>query len=355
MHIKEVKERKDIQTDCPVVKGMALGRMQSNSMQHQQVIENFVKEGKGGLGTFVKATDDKLYTQMPQVYRPYGHYDYNRVGGQRSLLAVRLDDGGILANGARLGFPMQHHQWSLLSTLEKANARFAVVPFHSIVAAFTSGKVRDWDAQPVPIPDLKREVSVVVPSTGEEWREVTQKDDKGREETLTIHTLGDSVIRVNDRYFVSAVDETGVGNGMYFLAELHRDSPPRTLQEALDTLKPEVVREAEARGSNVRRQGEWFAIPTMRLTSELMADVARGVAQYRERHVLGRDGHHEVEEAVIYRAGLRKGEVYARGVLQHTNEEHHDLSLGTLRWHLLVHNVAGNSYTLSGRGTAQFD
>lgn len=297
---------------------MALGRIQSNSMRHQQVIENFVKEGKGGLGTFVKASDDVIYTQMPQVYRPYGNYDYNRVGGRRSMLAARLKDGGILANGARLGWPMQDHQWNLLHTLEEAKTRFAVVPFHSIVAAFTDGKIRDWDEKPIPVRDLKREVSVVVPSTGEEWREVTEKDHKGQEHKRNIHTLGDSVILVKDRYYVSAVDETGVGNGMYFLAELHCDKPPRTLQEGLDTLKPEVVRKAENRGSNVRRQGEWFTIPTMRLTSELMADVARGIAIYRERHVLGRKGHHEVEEAVIYRAGSRKGEVYARGVLRHT-------------------------------------
>lgn len=83
--------------------------------------------------------------------------------------------------------------------------------------------------------------------------------------------------------------------------------------------------------------------------------MARGVAVHCEKHVLGRDGHHELEEVVIYRAGPRKGEVYARGVLRHTNEEHRDLSRGTPRWHLVVHNVQGASYTLSGRGTAQFD
>src|SRR2546422_11044236 len=112
---------------------------------------------------------------------------------------------------------------------------------------------------------------------------------------------------------------------MYFFAELLTDCPPESLAEALNFLKPKVVQEAEARGSNVRRQGEWFAIPTKRLTSELMDDVERGIAVLRQRHVLGRDGHHELEEAVIYRAGARKGEVYARGVLKHTNdrsEEH---------------------------------
>jgi len=54
--------------------------------------------------------------------------------------------------------------------------------------------------------------------------------------------------------------------------------------------------------------------------------------------------------------GPRKGEVYARGVLTHTDDEHVDLDLGTIRWHLVVHNIQGASYTLSGGGTAaQFD
>ena len=80
-----------------------------------------------------------------------------------------------------------------------------------------------------------------MPSAGEQWREVAEKDDKGREHTWQVHSLGDSVIRVQDHYYVSAVDETGHGNGMYFLAELHCDQAHRTLSEALDALKPEVV------------------------------------------------------------------------------------------------------------------
>jgi hypothetical protein len=49
---------------------------------------------------------------------------------------------------------------------------------------------------------------------------------------------------------------------MYFLAELATDRAPQTLEDAFNALKPPVVREAEARGSNILRQGEWFAIPT---------------------------------------------------------------------------------------------
>lgn len=86
-----------------------------------------------------------------------------------------------------------------------------------------------------------------------------------------------------------------------------------------------------------------------------MRDVEHGIAAYRLNHVLGKDGHHRLEEAIIYRAGDRKGQVFARGVLKHTKDEHTDLDLGTIRWYLIVHNVAGAAYTLTGKGTAQFD
>ena len=325
-------------------------------MKHQQVIENFIREGKGGLGTFVKASEDLLYSKIPEHYRPWGHYAWRTPAAQKAPLAVRLKDGDLLANGAALESPMSSHQTDVLRTLEQSQSRFGVVPFHSIVAAWTDGTVRNWDEAPIPIRDLKREVAVVVPSAGEQWQTVTEKDKNGREHERQIHTLGDSVVRVRDRYYLSAVDPTGVGRGMFFLAELICDQAPASLAGAFDFLKPKVVREAEAQGANVMRQGEWFAVPTKRLTSEVMEDVERGIAVYRERHVLGRgDGHHQLEEAVIYRAGPRKGEVYARGVLRHTNEEHHDLDLGTIRWYLVVHNIQGASYTLSGGATAQFD
>jgi len=229
------------------------------------------------------------------------------------------------------------------------------VPFHSITAAWTDGKVDDWSRAPFGISDLQKEVSVVVPSGGEEWKQVEVKDKNGRITERQIHTLGDSVLRVKDHYYLSGVDETGVGSGMYFFAELVTKKAPPTLEEAYNMLKPKVVREAEDRELNVLRQGEWFAIPAQVRTSELMRDVERGVAVYRRHHVLGKDGHHELEEAVLYKAGERKGQVYARGVLRHTKDEHADLDLGTVRWYLVVHNVVGASYTLSGKGTAQFD
>ncbi len=323
---------------------------------HSSVIENFIREGKGGKGTYLRATDDVLLSKVPDVYRPYGHRTWGRnASGQTAELAVRLKDGSILTNGARFDTPIDEHQRNLISALEESDSRFSVVHFHSITAAWTDGEIDDWSNAPFGISDLQREVSVVVPSGGEEWKTIEVKDKNGRITKRMIHTLGDSVLRVKDRFYLSGVDETGKGSGMYFFAELVTKQAPPSLEEAYNMLKPKVVREAEGRELNVLRQGEWFAIPARVSTSELMRDVERGIAAYRQRHVLGKDGHHELEEAVLYKAGERKGQVYARGVLRHTQDEHTDLDLGTVRWYLIVHNVVGASYTLSGKGTAQFD
>jgi hypothetical protein len=322
-------------------------------MQHQKVIEQFIENGTEGRGTYLKADKGMLISKIPALDSPHG---WRRREPRETPLAARLEDDGLLVNGARLNWPDAGHQRSVLTALRDSPIRFGVIPFHSIAAAWTNGEVRLWDQAPIPTGKLRKEVHIVVPSTGERWQEVAVKDKQGQVHTRMVHTLGDSVVQVRDRYYLSAVDETGVGSGMYFLAELLTDRAPASLEDAQNFLKPKVVQEAEARGSNVRRQGEWFAIPTKFLTSELMRDVERGIAHYRQRHVLGRDGHHELEEAVIYRAIPRKGEVYARGVLRHTKNEHVDLDLGTIRWHLVVHNIQGASYTLSGGGTAaQFD
>jgi len=164
-------------------------------------------------------------------------------------------------NGAGLSWPISRHQRKTLRAAEASKSRFGVVPFHSIVAAWTDGEKNDWDEAPIPTADLQKEVSIVVPSQGERWKEVIVKDKYGQEESKTVHTLGDSVIRVKDRYYLSGVDETGHGAGMYFLAELITDHAPETLEDAFNALKPPVVREAEARGARSQTEKKiWVSL-----------------------------------------------------------------------------------------------
>src|SRR6266436_8705893 len=101
---------------------------------HSSVIENFIRQGKGGTGTYVRATDDVLSSKIPQRYAPYGYRSSWRTTaeGQTAELAVRLKDGSILTNGARFATPIDMHQQEIISALERSPRRFSVVPFHSI-------------------------------------------------------------------------------------------------------------------------------------------------------------------------------------------------------------------------------
>lgn len=75
-------------------------------MQHQQVIENSVRNGQGGRGTYLKADEDVLYSKFPENYRPYGSYDSGN-DGQTTPLAVQLGDGTSSTSFSRDWQPAQ--------------------------------------------------------------------------------------------------------------------------------------------------------------------------------------------------------------------------------------------------------
>ncbi len=273
---KEFRKRRVVYRELLSEEVNGRDRKVTKPMQHQKLIEQFIENGTEGSGTYVKADKGMLTSKIPALYSGSG---WRRRESRETPLAARVEDESLLVNGARLNWPDAAVTNVVCSLpFNSSPARFGVIPFHSIAAAWTNGEVRDWNQAPIPTGKLRKEVGIVVPSTGERWREVTVKDRQGRSKRGRVHTLGDSVVRVRDRYYLSAVDETGVGRGMYFLAELSTDRAPASLEDALNFLKPKVVREAEARGANVRRQGEWFAIPRSCLHRELMRDVERGVA-----------------------------------------------------------------------------
>jgi hypothetical protein len=92
---------------------------------------------------------------------------------QRIPLAVHLEHDGFLANGAAMTWPRNQHQQLVLRILEDSQKSFGVVPFDSIAAIWTDGRILDWNRAPFTPKDLRKEVEVVIPSAGERWKEVT--------------------------------------------------------------------------------------------------------------------------------------------------------------------------------------
>lgn len=147
--------------------------------------------------------------------------------------------------------------------------------------------------------------------------------------------------------FLSAFDEQEP-RPLYFLAQLPRGAKPGSYAEAIECLKPAMVRDAEAAGAGVLRQGDVFAITEPNAsTRELhaMAPSARGA------YVLG--VNHTATESVT----ASDGATFARGALRHAprgwgrRPEHRRVKLGDGKtWHRLARNTVpdGRSWSMAG-------
>jgi hypothetical protein len=69
------------------------------------------------------------------------------------------------------------------------------------------------------------------------------------------HILGAVVLIVDENYYLCSLDE-----GTYFISKLPKKAT--SVEHAFNILKPQPVRVAENNGAEVKRQGEWFFIPT---------------------------------------------------------------------------------------------
>lgn len=128
---------------------------------------------------------------------------------------------------------------------------------------------------------------------------------------------------------------------LYFLCELPYGAKPNTVDEAVEALKPPEVVAALARGLNVVRQGDLFAIPT-KLTKRQIRRL-RGRQDFTKRlRVLGTN--HSVTEGIV----LKGGAVLGRGIMRHEPEgwrppDHAQQKLGDA-WHLLVRNTVPRTH-----------
>ncbi|MBW1812145.1 MAG: hypothetical protein JRJ39_00355 [Deltaproteobacteria bacterium] len=67
-------------------------------------------------------------------------------------------------------------------------------------------------------------------------------------------STGERKVKHPVKYFILGMDE-----GSYFISQL--PGPAASVGKAYDILKPKAIRQAEARGEKIQRQGEWFFYP----------------------------------------------------------------------------------------------
>ena len=301
-------------------------------LSQSTLIDRFTKGAERGSASHMFIEGDVIYS--------YGHH---------FALAIRQDWGAgvaYLLNGDRYSSSTSSHQSQCISHL-KSNAQ---VPFSALQAA----SLTDRD---LPKPDLRivahrpdeyhqtckhcgREITYGDAATGKpEYYHVNDCTPICREtegETVSHHVLGAVVLKHEDRFFLSSIDDQeGWRARAYFLCWL--PEPVSSVEQAFESLVPDKIHKAKASGIEVRRQGDIFVMATTLATRQI-----RAATEYRYRVF---DTTHVATEARI------NGAVYIRGTLRHEpngrRPQHVLLRLGN-SWWIAVKNLALASWNAVG-------
>jgi hypothetical protein len=185
--------------------------------------------------------------------------------------------------------------------------------------------------------------------------------------------------------FLFDIDRKEIDNKIFnpFLVQVPENGTPITsINQAYDCLMPNEVKDAIANGKHVKRQGEWFFIPTetnplsqiASLTEEQRKEYALALAikdQGRWNNTLTEMLGEEltekyknignIPESAVKRMELRAGKnrpnhaekgintggkSYVKGKVEHSGREHADIVLEG--WHIALPNTAIDSFTITG-------
>lgn len=149
------------------------------------------------------------------------------------------------------------------------------------------------------------------------------------------HFTGALLLENHGRRFLMDVDRREIKHGIFNAFFVEVNGAPKTIAEAYETMKPQEVKDAEANGIQVERQGEWFFIATEKTVKVSKDRIMRW----------GRDedGSMGIELANVSHGKGRPNSLYrvfnsedsdlenlVCGTVSHSGREHKDLNLGVL-------------------------
>ena len=162
------------------------------------------------------------------------------------------------------------------------------------------------------------------------------------------HILGGTLMEWKGEQYLSALDEMN-----YFIS--HLPYRVRTVKEAYEALKPQEIKDAEERGVEVKRQGEWFFAPFKKNDKEMakfFAITQKFLKKYTRQEALPKRVQTNNEH--VCRIFQPNDTIYARGKVYHKNlfgrltGEHRSLKLGD-EWHVAFHNTEIESWSVNGK------
>jgi hypothetical protein len=318
------------------------------------------------------------------------------------VIATTLPNGKVLGNASILpligrqvsyGNETPNRSVTKIQTLMEGRKEFDSIPFSVFQEA-----------------DLNLATYNELDSTGEET--VTRKVQNPKwsswkkDETVpefieeTVHFMGARLFSVQNHANTERAEKNGVLKKIKFLFDIDRKeidnkifnpflvqvpengTPITSINQAYDCLMPNEVKDAIANGKHVKRQGEWFFIPTetnplsqiASLTEEQRKEYALALAikdQGRWNNTLTEMLGEEltekyknignIPESAVKRMELRAGKnrpnhaekgintggkSYVKGKVEHSGREHADIVLEG--WHIALPNTAIDSFTITG-------
>lgn len=282
----------------------------------------------------------------------------------RLCLAVRKDDGQIIVNADDAGTVTSRKQQrefrSALGTTKRC-----LLPFSALSAAnIRPENVEIIDTTPDREIVTWRPCRCEKPWHKEESEYVQLREDGTHAVKVVAHFLGETLFTRLDRpgrYYVSGLDRNDDPRKRHFyLARLPDGVEPKTVDEALETLKPEGLPD-----TGWFRQGEWFFVPRPGLKpviegenvllreskiswnttqrgipiTSANADAAREDAKIV---VWGRARRHRATRMYI------NGSVFVSGMVR--DAEHTALKLGDGKtWFQVIRNRASGSWGAGGQ------
>jgi len=196
-----------------------------------------------------------------------------------------------------------------------------------------------------------------VPKKDKKGQTIYKKDGYGVEMEVIAdprHFTGACLFKIQGEVYLFDVDRNELAHNIVnpFLVNI-ADSKVKTINDAYESLKPKAVKDAEKSKLNVKRQGEWFFIPT-KIDESF---VSKNYKYVEQRNFTSKNEFTRILPELILRAGPNRpnraqlgfeanATVYVKGKISHSGREHKDLNL--TQWHVAIPNTATKSWTVTG-------
>ena len=268
-------------------------------LSNEDAVIAFARQERGNSKNIFHDDDKKLYSR-----------------GHHFILAVRLDTGEYLINGDTYSSSTSRHT-SLCIMYLTPNV---IIPFSALDQV-----TRDYHM--IKLVDRSSDIYITR----------TKKDPKtGELVEYKEHRLGAAVIKFENRYYLSSIDDGARGHGGYFLVELPERAT--TVDEAFDMIFPKGLHKSDI----FLRQGEFFFRPSGVETRELSPvepiEDKNNLTKYFKNAGTG-------HAHIVTEIRQKDGDIYVRGTIRHP--EHKILVLGKI-WHRVYVNRAVRSFSAGG-------